>query len=320
MNPIGGARAILGATGDGGVDWDAARDAARELTDSGTLALSPEIRDGYAADINAAHREVTAVSGISFDLPPSVEVQNRHHWIDGTLEMLEVGFEPLANGAGAVPSLTGPVNTASVAGSVAYLSRRVMGQYDPLLFSDEGTHALYIVHPNVVAGATELSVDFERFRRWIAFHEVTHAAEFGAAPWLRSYLSERVRMVVAELANGSVPRRQYEELNRAMTAVEGYAELLMDEAFDAESADLRRKLDERREPGGPFARLIGRLLGLDIKREQYERGRAFFEAIEAERGLQGANRVWDDPANLPRGVELESPGRWLKRVPPRDGR
>jgi len=36
-----------------------------------------------------------------------------------------------------------------------------------------------------------------------------------------------------------------------MTAVEGYAEVLMDRAFDGEYADLRRKLDERRGGGGP---------------------------------------------------------------------
>lgn len=319
MNPIGGVKAILGATGDGGVDWPRAGDAARDLTDSGTLEISARVREGYATDIKAAHREVSAVSGIEFAVPQTLEVQNRHHWIDGTLETLELGFEPLANAGGSVPAVTGPVNTASVAGSVAYLSRRVLGQYDPHLFSDAGDHGLYIVHPNIVAGATELSVDFERFRRWIAFHEVTHAAEFGAAPWLRGYLSDRVRRIVAELTQSSVPRKPYRELNRAMTAVEGYAELLMDEAFDEQSADLRRKLDDRRDSGGPFARLIGRLLGLDIKRNQYERGRAFFEVIEAERGLAGASRVWDESSYLPRSAELETPSRWLDRVPPADG-
>lgn len=317
MNPIGGVKAILGATGDGGIDWDAAGDAAQELTDSGTLELSAPVREGYAADIKTARQEVAAVSGIEFDLPETIEVQNRHHWIERTLETLELGFEPLAQGGGSVPALTGPVNTASVAGSVAYLSRRVMGQYDPVLFADEAPHALYIVHPNVVAGASELEVDFDRFRRWIAFHEVTHAAEFAEAPWLRSYLRDRMRTIVAELATGTVPRRQYAQLNRAMTAVEGYAELLMDGAFDEESADLRRKLDARRDPGGPFARLISRALGLNIKREQYERGRAFFEHVEAERGLEGARQVWSDPSALPRETELETPGRWVDRVPSR---
>ncbi len=320
MNPLGGARAIVGADGDGGVDWNAAREAARSLTKSGDLDLEQTGKEGYAGDIRAARREIRDVAGIDFELPPTVEVQNRHHWIDGTLGTLESAFEPLADGSSRFPQLTGPFNTASVAGSVAYLSRQVLGQYDPLLFAEGDAHDLYIVHPNVVAAATELSVDFDRFRRWIAFHEVAHAAEFGTAPWLRSYLADRVTGVVAGLANGSVPRQQYGELNRAMTAVEGYAELLMDDAFDAEATDLRRKLDERRGSGGHLSRVISRVLGLDIKRAQYERGREFFEAIVAERGLERAGLVWADPSHLPQTAELASPGRWLDRVPPGESR
>lgn len=136
------------------------------------------------------------------------------------------------------------------------------------------------------------------------------------APWLRGYLADRVTAVMSTLATGSIPRREYGELNRAMTAVEGYAELLMDAAFDDETADLRRKLDERRSGGGPLSKLIARVLGLDIKRAQYELGSAFFEAIVAERGVQGAGQVWADPAHLPKEAELESPERWLERVPP----
>ncbi|APE95175.1 zinc-dependent metalloprotease [Halodesulfurarchaeum formicicum] len=316
MNPIGGARALLGADGNGGVDWAAARRAAHELTDPGDLALSDSVRGAYAEDLQAAHREIQATAGIEFDLPRTIQVQNRHHWIEATLETLETAFEPLADRPGALPGITGPLNTASIAGSVAYLSRRVLGQYDPLLFAESEPHRLYVVHPNLVSTAAELDVPVERFRRWIAFHEVAHAAEFGVAPWLRPYLAERVTGIVAELATGSLPKDQYGELNRAMTVVEGYAELLMDEAFDKPSAELRRKLDTRRQSGGPLSTVVSRLLGLDRKREQYERGRAFFDAIVAERGLEAAGAVWDEPGNLPRESELEAPGRWLDRVRP----
>ncbi|MFP4530526.1 MAG: zinc-dependent metalloprotease [Halodesulfurarchaeum sp.] len=316
MDPLGGARAIVGADGTAGVDWAAARTAARSLTRSGDLALDPAARDAYAADVRDARTEIRAATGVEFDLPPTLEVQNRRHWTDRTLSTLEAALGPLANEAGRFPAISGPLNTASIAGSVAYLSRRVMGQYDPRLFDEGRAHGLYIVHPNVVSGAAELDVRLDRFRRWIAFHEVAHAAEFGMAPWLRAYLADRVSALVAALGKGSIPRREYGELNRAMTAVEGYAELLMDAAFDDETADLRQKLDERRSDGGPLSKLIARVLGLDIKRAQYERGSAFFEAIVAARGLQGAGHVWTDPAHLPRAAELESPERWLERVPP----
>jgi putative hydrolase len=99
-----------------------------------------------------------------------------------------------------------------------------------------------------------------------------------------------------------------------MTAVEGYAELVMDRAFDAEYADLRRKLEERRKGRGPVETLIRRLLGLSVKRRQYERGKAFFETVADERGIAAAGRVWDDPANLPTDDEIDAPRRWIARV------
>jgi putative hydrolase len=93
----------------------------------------------------------------------------------------------------------------------------------------------------------------------------------------------------------------------------------MDEAFDGEYADLRAKLDARRRGGSPLTKLVKRALGLQLKREQYERGREFFEAVAAERGLAGASRVWDSPEYLPTDAELDAPRAWLARVPEASG-
>ena len=99
-----------------------------------------------------------------------------------------------------------------------------------------------------------------------------------------------------------------------MTAVEGYAELLMDEAFDREHADLRERLDAKRRATGPIAALLRRLIGLGLKRRQYERGKAFFAAIAAARGTGAAGAVWESPEHLPTNAELDEPERWLARV------
>jgi putative hydrolase len=101
-----------------------------------------------------------------------------------------------------------------------------------------------------------------------------------------------------------------------MTAVEGYAEVLMDRAFDGEYADLRRKLDDRRGGGGPVRRLAQRLLGLGLKRRQYERGAAFFRHVADERGIEAAGAVWERAENLPTGDELDDPDAWIARVDP----
>jgi Uncharacterized conserved protein len=145
---------------------------------------------------------------------------------------------------------------------------------------------------------------------------VTHAAEFGAAPWLSEYLESRVERGIDGLTAGGFDRDAFAELQTAMTAVEGYAELLMDRAFDDEYADLRRKLDERRGGGGPVQRLSRRLLGLGLKRQQYERGAAFFERVADERGVDAASAVWDRPEALPTRREIDEPTAWLARVDP----
>ncbi|MFC3476937.1 zinc-dependent metalloprotease [Halobacterium litoreum] len=314
MTLLESVRAVADASGDGAIDWDAVAAAAKAATDPGDLDLSQAEADAYAADVRDARERIREVAGVDFDVPDTVELQNRHHWIDANVATFRRAFEPLNERGSLLPGVARTVNTATTAGALAFVSRNVLGQYDPLLLAS-GDHALYFVHPNIVKVAEQLDTDFPRFRRWIAFHEVTHAAEFGAAPWLPDYLESRLEDGVDALADGDVQRESFRELNVAMTAVEGYAELLMDEAFDGEYADLRRKLDRRRKGGGPFAKLLKRALGFKLKREQYERGKEFFTYVAGERGLAGASRVWEDPEFLPTEEELEVPARWLARVP-----
>jgi uncharacterized protein (DUF2342 family) len=307
-------QAVADATGDGAIDWDAVADAAKASTGPGDLPQSGAEPQAYAADVRDARDRIREVSGVDFDVPETLELQNRHHWIDANVRTFRRAFEPLNERADFLPAVSRTVNTATMAGALAFISRNVLGQYDPLLLAD-GDHALYFVHPNIVRVADDLDVAFPRFRRWIAFHEVTHAAEFGAAPWLPDYLESRLEDGVAALAEGDLNREAFRELNVAMTAVEGYAELRMDQAFTGKYDDLRRKIDARRKGGGPLARIIKRLLGFKLKREQYERGREFFETVAADRGIDGASVVWQGPEYLPTETEIKDPSRWLARVP-----
>jgi uncharacterized protein (DUF2342 family) len=306
-------RAVAGASGSGAIDWEAVAEAAREGTDAGDLALSPAEEQGYADDVAAARDRVREAAGVDFALPSTVEVQNRHHWVDANVGTFRRVMAPLEDNAGTIPGVARSVNSGSMALSLAFLANNVLGQYDPLLLADDD-HALYFVHPNIGKAADALDVGEARFRRWIAFHEVAHAAEFGAAPWLSAHLESRMQEAVEALAAGGLDRSALRDLDTAMTAVEGYAELVMDRAFDAHSGYLREKLDERRRGRGPLSKLMRRLLGLGMKRRQYERGKAFFEAVADERGVEGASVVWDHPDNLPTDEELDDPGAWLRRV------
>ena len=307
-------RAVTTASGDGPVDWTAVADAAKAPTDRGSLTLTSDEEVGYADDVRDARDRVRSVAGVSFDLPDTVEIQNRHHWIDANVATFERVMRPLEEQVTMFPGASRVVNTGTMSVALAFLGNNVLGQYDPLLLADGDEHALYFVHPNIEQVAEALEVDFDRFRRWIAFHEVAHAAEFGAAPWLSEHLESTMDGAIEALGDGRLDRDALSEMNTTMTAVEGYAELVMDRAFDDEYADLREKVEARRRGRGPIATLVRRLLGLGMKRRQYERGKAFFDAVADERGIAGASVVWDDPANLPTDDELDDPALWLARV------
>jgi uncharacterized protein (DUF2342 family) len=307
-------QAVTGASGTGPVDWTAVAEAAKASTEPGSIALSEAERNGYADDVREARGRIREVAAIDFDVPDAVEIQNRHHWIDANIDTFQRVMAPLGEQVGLIPGLARMVNTGTMSIALGFLGNNVLGQYDPLLLAENDAHALYFVHPNISKVATMLDVPEPRFRRWIAFHEVSHAAEFGAAPWLADRLEADLEQAVDALGEGSLDREALGSLDTTMTAVEGYAELVMDRAFDGEYADLRRKLDERRQGRGPISMLVRRLLGLGMKRRQYERGKQFFETVADERGVEGASAVWERPENLPTDTELDDPGAWLDRV------
>ena len=307
-------QAVTGASGDGPVDWTAVADAAKAATDPGDVDLPAAEREAYATDVREARDRVREVTALDFELPDRVEIQHRHHWVDANIATFERLMAPVESQAQYIPGVARVVNTGSMAFVLSFLSRNVLGQYDPLLLADGDDHALYFVRPNIQRVAEELPAPYDRFRRWIVFHEVAHAAEFGAAPWLPDHLESEMTAAVEKLAEGTLDRDSLGRLDTTMTAVEGYAELVMDRAFDEEYADLRDALDARRQGRGPLQRLVRRLLGLGMKRRQYERGKDFFEAVVEATDIETAGRAWESPETLPTDAELDEPGRWLDRV------
>ncbi len=314
MNFYRAVRAVADASGAEPIDWSAVTESAKAVTASGDLDLTAEEIDSYQGDVRAARDRIRSVGGVEFDLPSSVEIQHRHHWIDTNAATFERILGGMDSEIDYLPGVVRAINTGSMAVSMGFLANNVLGQYDPLLLSGDDDHALYFVHPNIERIAGELSVDQERFRRWIAFHEVAHAAEFGAAPWLTDHLEGLIDEVIENLSSGRFNHIDLDRIDVTMTAVEGYAELLMDRTFDAEYDDLRRKLDERRHSGGPITQLMRRLLGLGRKRRQYERGKEFFETVVDERDLHTAALVWEREDHLPTDIELDDPALWIDRI------
>ena len=321
MNLFRSVQAVAGASGDGPIDWEAVEEAAKAGTDPGELSVTDEEAQAYARDVREARDRVREAAAVEFDVPETAQILQRHHWIDANIETFARVMAPLEDQRLLLPEVSRVLNTGTMSVMLSFLARHVLGQYDPLLLAEGDDHALYFVHPNIVRVADELDVAYPRFRRWIALHEVTHAAEFGSAPWLSEYLESRVERGVDAMAgarptNIGFDREAFRELNDAMTAVEGYAELVMDRAFEDQFVDIREKVDQRRQGGDPLTRLLRQLLGLGLKRRQYERGRHFFEVVADARGLQATSVVWEAPEHLPTSQELDHPHVWLDRVDP----
>lgn len=315
MDLLASLEALRDADGAGLVDWSAAAAAASVATSRGSLQLDEAERAAYHDAVREARDGVAAVVGQPVTLPDQIEVVDRHHWIERAAVSFERIVDPM------MPTLHQPpiahaANTATAAVTLGVLGRRVVGQYDPALFGDPSDRAMYLVHPNLTHVAGELDVPLETFRRWVIHHEVSHAAEFALAPWLVDHLESNIERAIGAFAERSIDRTALADLTATMTVVEGFAELLMDEAIDADVADLRAKLDARRAGLGPIATLIDWVLGIDAKRRQYQRGKQFFTTIADRRGLEATLAVWADPSSLPTAAEIGAPERWIERMDP----
>jgi coenzyme F420 biosynthesis associated uncharacterized protein len=233
-------------------------------------------------------------------------------------------------------------------GLLAFLSSRVLGQYE--VFGSGGR--LLLVAPNIVAAEQKLGVDPSDFRLWVCLHEVTHQLQFTGVPWLRGHLEseiaqfveatdlsadvlrERLQDVLRSLADAvrggegeseglmaliqdPAQRAVLDRVTAVMSLVEGHAEYVMDGVGPdvvPSVRTLRKRFAQRRKGRGPLDRVLRRLLGLEQKMKQYADGRAFVGGVIDLVGMEGFNRVWEGPSNLPTIEELTDPARWVERV------
>jgi coenzyme F420 biosynthesis associated uncharacterized protein len=272
------------------------------------------------------------------------------HMLDPVAERLDERLSFAGPLAGALRRGAGATIAAEAGLVMGYVSQRVLGQYELSLLGAEVPPRLLFVAPNLHAAVGKLDVDRDSFFGWIAIHELTHVFQFQGVPWLREHIGGLMREYLATVdvkiergEAGGLPalpelsklvekfregglvalvqsheqRELMNRMNAAMAVVEGYSEHVMD-ALGARllpSYDgLREAMEKRRRSRSAPERLLQRMLGLELKMKQYEHGRAFCDAVVAEAGMEGLNRVWSAPEALPSPAELRSPARWLERM------
>lgn len=334
------------------LDWELAERIARGAAGDARAFVAPAALQEHA---ERAREQVEAATGLVPSGPlPEVEWVGRETWIAANLAtmrgMLGPALERVGGpAAGVLDGAGGAIAAAEIGGLLGLFSRRVLGQYELDLLDPSRPPRLLLVGPNLDHAARQLGVDREQFVAWVTLHEVTHAVQFGAVPWLRDRLGGALRELLGLLDAKPDPRallrfdldelraladavRQggllgvvlnderralVDRVQGTMGLVEGHAEWAMDRAGAAVLDDvalLRQKLDRRRADRAPLWRILDRLLGFDLKLRQYAQGRDFCDAVVAARGDAGLRAVWASPEQAPTSAELADPAAWLART------
>jgi coenzyme F420 biosynthesis associated uncharacterized protein len=139
---------------------------------------------------------------------------------------------------------------------------------------------------------------------------------------IRGIVDRARRGEVMRLTLGEDRWRLVEQMQAAMSLVEGHAEHTMD-AVGAELLPslprLRAAMTRRREQRGLPWRVLEKLLGLELKMRQYEMGRRFCDAVVEDGGPSALTRAWAGPDALPSSEEIAEPARWIARMLASDG-
>ncbi len=272
------------------------------------------------------------------------------HILGPLLERMEERRKDGAASSSFGDSIGARVTGLELGAVLGFLGGKVLGQFDPF-YAPAGSAdvgRLLLVAPNIVHAERELDAVPADFRLWVCLHEETHRVQFTAVPWMRDHIQAQIATLVGSMdvdpakvaaALGEAVRRvgdavrdgaglldifaspeQREVIDKmtgVMSLLEGHADVVMDgvgpEVIPTVDK-IRRRFDQRRKGVGTLDRLLRRLLGLDAKMAQYRDGAAFVRSVVDAVGMDGFNKVWVEPANLPSKAEVADPVAWVRRV------
>ncbi|MDQ6883139.1 MAG: zinc-dependent metalloprotease [Candidatus Dormibacteraeota bacterium] len=329
------------------IDWGKVEEVALgRCGEAREVAVDRALADAYhtiAAELEPILTEAlgsgTAVIGSR--LYPGLTAVGRRQWVRFNIRIFRQMFAPLERLQRMIPgSFMVSLGSRSISRylglMLGLLSRRVLGQYDPALLGHEPleTNSLILVEPNLQAWAKKDSLPVDELRRWLAMHEMTHAWEFRAHPWLQAYLEGLLAQVlIGNLGDGRRPNtlelirtltvgvgQQWKAINKmqaAMSLLEGYSNLVMNDIGRRQLphfALLETAYRRRQEQRTPLERAFLRLTGMEMKMRQYVQGERFCRAVQEAGGKQLLSRVWEGEAMLPTLAEVQRPQLWVERV------
>jgi coenzyme F420 biosynthesis associated uncharacterized protein len=328
----------------------AARTAARVAT--GPLDRS-YLLEGLGADLDRLVSEaeplVAEETGFTAVGPASARVLTRSEWARANIGSMLTLMAPLLQKIdermmpGPIGELARaayrPVLSLQLGVVLGFLSRRILGQYDLLV---GGGNEVWFVGANIVETERRFGFIPRDFRLWVVLHELAHRAQFEGTPWLKDHFLGQVQEffssvrvdprsmlegVLDAIRNpnpdaplavlGPEQRERFWRLQALMTVIEGHGNFVMDRvARDRIPTQprMRRTLEAHTALSGPLGRILRRLLGLDLKRRQYEEGQRFVAEVFAKGGEQAVRACFASPEALPSIEEIRAPKLWFQRV------
>lgn len=263
-----------------------------------------------------------------------------------TREQLPPEMQQMAGFMGQISPLLMGTQVGQVLG---FLAQRVLGQFD-VAVPRSGPGAVLFVVPNIAKFEKDWSLDPTEFRTWVALHEVTHRFEF-ARPWARERFREVLDDFLSTLTidmegmqsklaglDAADPealqglmesdeglfgaelddeqRLKLARIQAFMAAAEGYGDHVM-HAVGSELLGSYAQIEEamrryrEEESGDP---VFERLLGIEMKREQYVAGRAFCDTVVELTDEATLSRMWESAEAMPSLPEVGEPRLWLART------
>jgi coenzyme F420 biosynthesis associated uncharacterized protein len=200
------------------VNWDVAASTAASLAPAGPTMKPADIARAVQnmrelADASVGHVHAISRLDAARDLRDSeLLIVDRASWSRANSQsfrtLMEPALDQLATSRPEVLKsaslvLGGTVTGAQLGAILAFLSSKVLGQYDPFVPSRNGQGGrLMLVAPNIISVERELNVDPSDFRLWVCLHEQTHRVQFAAAPWLKDHMTGHI----GELTSGLVDK------------------------------------------------------------------------------------------------------------------
>ena len=333
VKPRGGTSLLL--------DWDKVRRTARSRLLSpaespAALAAAAKTYRSMAAKLEAPLLDFVDGMPASARLP-EFQALDREGWLDLNLGIMRRVVDPVLEQGRLPNSLIVDVGRSGLdhylALMLSFMGRRVLGQYDPQLMGVESIDdaGLYLVETNVGEWGNTAELPEKDLRRWLILHEMTHAWQFAAHPWLRGHMEQSMQVLLDTVTKkispaariaafaGVLPAqwRVMRQMQGTMSLIEGYSNLVMNQlgaTLLPGFAELEAAYRKRSANKSVLDQLVWKLTGLDLKLQQYKKGETFARAVYDAHGMKALNLAWKGPEQLPRLEELADPERWYRRV------